>query len=181
MNNKSEMRAASEERPPTYKGLIDNNSKLSGNVMKISNYDNNQYVGNSSSVNSPLISRKSSQNSGNNTNNNNKFWSKSQSSTPQHMKQKQFNTIASNSSREKSPFLYDRRLNKSFETPNGLLCDNVMRCQNERSAKNTLFRRSSTPQLNSIYYDSNPRDSISSSWCCGNFVLKQWKKMHQHY
>lgn len=164
---RNELRAASEERTPTYKGYNDNNLKLSGNIKKIpSNYDN--HIGSSSSANSPLISRKSS------VIQQNKIWGKS--STSQNVKQKQFNTIAANS-REKSPFLYDRRLNKSFETANGLLCDNT-KCQSDKSIKNTLFRRSSTPQL---HYDANSRDSISSSWCCGNFVLKQWKKMHQQY
>lgn len=163
---KNELRAASEERPP--KGFID--QKFHGHMKKVpSNYDNNS----NPSVNSPLISRKSSLQQ-------NKIWGKSQSPTPQQMKQKQFNTIAANN-REKSPFLYDRRLNKSFETANGLLTEN-MNCHNEKGMKNSLFRRSSTPQLHSVYYDnSNPRDSVTSSWCCGNFVLKQWKKMHQQY
>lgn len=164
---KNDFRAASEERPPTYKAQppVDNNTRFCGNLKKMSsNYDN--YL--SSGSNSPMM-RKSG----------NKFWGKSQSPTPQHMKQKQFNTIAANS-RETSPFLYDRRLNKSFETANGLLNENT-KCQNEKAMKNTIFRRSSTPQLHSIYYDGNARDSVNSSWCCGNFVLKHWKKMNQQY
>lgn len=166
---KNELRAASEERPAK---SLQTDNRFHGNLKKIpSNYDNNN-IG-SSSANSPLISRKSSAHQ-------NKFWGKSQSPTPQQMKQKQFNTIAANS-REKSPFLYDRRLNKSFETANGLLTENT-NCLNDKGMKNSLFRRSSTPQLHSVYYDgSNPRDSVASSWCCGNFVLKQWKKMHQQY
>lgn len=167
MGNKNEMRAASEERPATsYKAQpsVDNNTRFCGNLKKVSsNYDNH------SATNSPLIPRKSA----------GKFWGKSQSPTPQQLKQKQFNTIAA-SSRETSPFLYDRRLNKSFETANGLLDEN-RRCQNEKGMKNSIFRRSSTPQLHSIYYDGNARDSVTSSWCCGNFVVKQWKKMNQHY
>jgi hypothetical protein len=168
---KNEFRAASEERPPTYKGQppVDNNTRFCGNLKKMSsNYDN--YL--SSGANSPMNTRKSGQH---------KFWGKSQSPTPQHVKQKQFNTIAANS-RETSPFLYDRRLNKSFDsTANGLLNENT-KCQNEKATKSTIFRRSSTPQLHSIYYDGNARDSVnSSSWCCGNFVLKQWKKMNQQY
>lgn len=167
MGNKNEMRAASEERPATYKAQppVDNNTRFCGNLKKMSsNYDNH------SASNSPSVARKSSQN---------KFWGKSQSPTPQQAKQKQFNTIAA-SSRETSPFLYDRRLNKSFETANGLLDEN-RRCQNEKGTKNSIFRRSSTPQLHSIYCDGNARDSVTSSWCCGNFVVKQWKKMNQHY
>lgn len=168
---KNELRANSEERPPTYKGQppVDNNTRFCGNLKKqSSNYDNHL----SSGANSPLIARKSGQH---------KFWSKSQSSSPQQFKQKQFNTIAAKG-RETSPFLYDRRLNKSFETANGLLEENL-KCQNEKGMKNSIFRRSSTPQLHSVYYDgSNARDSVTSSWnCCGNFVLKQWKKMNPHY
>lgn len=163
------MRAASEERPP--KGFAD--SRLYGNLKKQPSCYDNANVG-GQSANSPLVLRKS-------LTQQNKFWSKSQSPTPQQMKQKQFNTIAANS-REKSPFLYDRRLNKSFETANGLLTDNGTNCLNEKGMKNSLFRRSSTPQLHSVYYDGgNQRDSVGSSWCCGNFVLKQWKKMHQQY
>ena len=168
---KNEFRAASEERPPTYKAQppVDNNTRFCGNLKKLSsNYDNHLCSG----TNSPSNARKSGHN---------KFWGSksSQSPTPQQLKQKQFNTIATNS-RETSPFLYDRRLNKSFETANGLL-DEHTKCQNEKATKNTIFRRSSTPQLHSIYYDGNQRDSVTSSWCCGNFVLKQWKKMNQHY
>lgn len=166
---KNDLRAASEERPPTYKAqpAVDNNTKFCGNLKKMSsNYDNHL----SSGTNSPVVSRKTAQH---------KFWSKSQSSTTQQVKQKQYNTIAANS-RETSSFLYDRRLNKSFETANGLSDENL-RCQNEKAMKNSIFRRSSTPQLHSIYYDGNARDSVTSSWCCGNFVLKQWKKMNQHY
>lgn len=165
---KNEFRAASEERPPTYKAQppVDNNTRFCGNLKKMSsNYDNYLNSGN----NSPSVVRKSQH----------KFWSKSQSPTPQQVKQKQFNTIAANS-RETSPFLYDRRLNKSFETANGLLEDNT-KCQNEKGMKNSIFRRSSTPQLHSLYYEGNARDSVTSSWCCGNFVLKQWKKMNQQY
>lgn len=162
---KNELRAASEERPPTYKAQppVDNNTRFCGNLKKLSsNYDNHHAA-------SPSVVRKSAQH---------KFWNKSQSPTPQQAKQKQFNTIAVDS-RETSPFLYDRRLNKSFETAHGLLDENP-KCQNEKG-KNSLFRRSSTPQLHSLYYDGNPRDSVTSSWCCGNFVLKQWKKMNPHY
>ncbi|KAG5675537.1 hypothetical protein PVAND_005433 [Polypedilum vanderplanki] len=171
---KEEIRAASEERPPTYKGLTDNNNfkHLGTNFKKFpSNYDSQNL--NNITANSPLLARKSCFQQ-------NKFWCKSQSPTPtQQARQKQFNTIASNSG-EKSSFLYDRRLNKSFETANGLLTENA-NCQNDKSIKNSLFRRSSTPQLHSIYCEGNQRDSVTSSWCCGNFVLKQWKKMNQQY
>ena len=166
---KHDFRATSEERPPTYKAQppVDNNTKYCGNLKKLSsNYD--IHLG--ARPHSPLIIRKSGPH---------KFWGKSQLLTPQQTKQKQFNTITANS-RETSPFLYDRQLNKSFETANGLLEDNI-KCQNEKGCKNSIFRRSSTPQLHSLYNDGNARDSVSSTWCCGNFVLKQWKKMNQHY
>lgn len=156
------IRAASEERPSTCKVQTsnDNVTKLcSGNMKKLpSNYDN--YV--SSGNNSPILMTRKSQH---------KFWSKSPTPSQQ-MKQKQFNTIAA-SNRESTPFLYDRRLNKSFETANGLLAENSI-TYIDNSGKNTFFRRSSTPT------DVTSRDSVASSWCCGNFV-KQWKKMNQHY
>lgn len=181
-SSRAEIRAASEERasqPPSSLVLktqkapsLDNNSsRLYANVKKqMSNYDN--HFNSSSASNSPLVTRKST---------GAKFWQGKIQATPSmQMKQKAFNTIGS-SSREKSSFLYDRRLNKSFETANGLMMDeSPTRCQNEKSIKNSLFRRSSTPQLHSMYYDGNSRDSVNSSWCCGNFVLKQWKKMNQY-
>lgn len=175
-SSRVEIRAASEERPShssnkTQKtpSLDNNSSRLYGNVKKqTSNYDN--HFNSSSASNSPLVTRKST---------GAKFWQGKIQATPSmQVKQKAFNTIASGS-REKSSFLYDRRLNKSFETANGLMMDEIpSRCPNE---KNSLFRRSSTPQLHSLYYDGNSRDSINSSWCCGNFVLKQWKKMNQYW
>lgn len=175
-SSRAEIRAASEERPSpsvtnrTQKtpSLDNNSSRLYGNAKKpTSNYDN--HFNSSSASNSPLVARKST---------GAKFWQGKIQATPSmQAKQKAFNTIAS-SSREKSSFLYDRRLNKSFETANGLMMDeSPQRCQTE---KNSLFRRSSTPQLHSLYYDGNSRDSVNSSWCCGNFVLKQWKKMNQY-
>lgn len=164
---KNEFRAASEERPPTYKAQppVDNNTRFCGNLKKLSsNYDNH------SGASSP-VARRSTQN---------KFWSRSKSLTQQQAKQKQFNTIAANS-RETSPFLYDRRLNKSFETADRLLTENP-KCQNDKAMKNSIFRRSSTPQLHSLNYEgNNPRDSVTSTWCCGNFVFKQWKKINQQY
>jgi hypothetical protein len=166
---KHEFRAASEERHS------DNNHKsMFANLKKMSsNYDN--YM--NSPSHSPHVPRKS-------TTTSNKFWSKS----PTSHRQKQFNTIAAADSRETSPFLYDRRLNKSFETANGFM-DEKENYQNENrgnNRNNAIFRRSSTPQLHNIHncdaggYD-NGRDSMNSTWCCGNFVVKQWKKMNQHY
>jgi len=133
-----DIRAVSEDRPTSsYK---DNNAKFCGTSKFKKNSSND------ASSNSPLLLRS------------NKLWNKSAS------QQKQFNAIAA---RDKSPFLYDRRVNKSFEAT-------MEDYNNEKSGKNSLLRRSSTPQL-------NHRDSVSSSWCCGNFVMKQWKKMNQQY
>lgn len=174
---RNDLRGASEERSSAtskYQGkqvnpsLDNNNSRLYGNAKKLSsNYEN--YVNNSSSTNSPLLSRKST---------GVKFWQGKIHANPMHHNHKAFNTFHPSCSHEKSPFLYDRRLNKSFETANDLMDDNLTKCHNDKSMKNSLFRRSSTPQLHSMYHD-NSRDSVHSSWCCGNFVLKQWKKMNQ--
>lgn len=168
---KHEFRAASEERRSSENHV----KSMFGNLKKMSsNYDN--FV-NCSTSNSPSTHRKSS---------NAKFWSKS----PTPHRQKQFNTIAAADSRETSPFLYDRRLNKSFETANEFL-DEKERQLNEQSIKSAHFRRSSTPHLHNIHCDGadeslasggkeHSRDSMNSTWCCGNFV-KQWKKMNQNY
>lgn len=164
MGMKHEFRAASEERHSdnNHRSMFQNLKKMS------SNYDN--YA--NSPSNSPQNPRKSS--------NSNKFWSKS----PTSHRQKQFNTIAAVDSRETSPFLYDRRLNKSFETPESFM-DDKEKFSNEKGLKSSIFRRSSTPQLHNIHCDAgghdNVRDSMNSTWCCGNFVVKQWKKMNQHY
>lgn len=176
MGTKNELRAASEERPPTYKAThpVDTNTKFCGvNIKKMSsNYDN---VYQNSNPNSPLLLRKNAQQK--------QLWNKSQSPPPtspaaQKQLNKQFATMTANK-REKSSFLYDRRLNKSFETANGLINENT-KCINEQTAKHSFFRRSSTPQLHNIN-DGNSRDSVTSSWCCGNFVMKQWKKINPQY
>lgn len=65
--------------------------------------------------------------------------------------------------------LYDRRVNRSFES-----------AQEQR--KTGPLRRS-TPHL-AGRDDIRPQESAGSSsrhsatWCCGNFVLKQWRKMN---
>lgn len=74
--------------------------------------------------------------------------------------------------------LYDRRKNRSFEAPS--------RDMIRRSTTNAPLRRS-TPHLLSddIYADANEQNDRkskrhSATWCCGNFMLKQWKKVHQY-
>ena len=182
----NDMRAASEERPPSFNTLnnlnkpFDNNSNssklCSGNLKKIaSNYDNIN-----SGPSSPLTMRKSGQV---------KFWSKLSPSpstankqSSQQLRFKQYNTIASNK-QEKSAFLYDKRLNKSFETANGLIHENSHYTNYNVDEQNLKNRRSSTPQLNGNdvnILDEAARNSVNSTWCCGNFVLKQWKKMNQY-
>lgn len=64
--------------------------------------------------------------------------------------------------------LYDRRLNRSFETPQN--CDEKL-----------LPLRRSTPHLagDELYgNDGGASSRHSATWCCGNFVLKQLKKMN---
>lgn len=64
--------------------------------------------------------------------------------------------------------LYDRRVNRSFEAPP------------PPDMKLGPMRRS-TPHLaegNELRADGSSRHS--ATWCCGNFVLKQWRKMHNY-
>lgn len=63
--------------------------------------------------------------------------------------------------------LYDRRLNRSFEAPQGL--------------KKASPLRRSTPHLaaEEIIQD-NDSHRQSATWCCGNFVMKQWRKMNNY-
>lgn len=74
--------------------------------------------------------------------------------------------------------LYDRRVNRSFEAPSR---DMIIRPA-------TPLRRS-TPHLladngddgDEIYQDasnSTTSNRHSATWCCGNFMLKQWKKIN---
>lgn len=70
--------------------------------------------------------------------------------------------------------LYDRRTNRSFEAPSRDMIHPI----------NANLRRS-TPHLISddIYTDTNENRKSkrhSATWCCGNFMLKQWKKVHQY-
>lgn len=62
--------------------------------------------------------------------------------------------------------IYDRRLNRSFETP-------------PKELKSTPLRRS-TPHLgiDNVQPDNISRHSVT--WCCSNFVIKQWRKMHNY-
>lgn len=80
---------------------------------------------------------------------------------------------------DQTPYgLYDRRKNRSFEAPS--------RDMIRSSTTNGPLRRS-TPHLLSddIYADANEQNNRkskrhSATWCCGNFMLKQWKKVHQY-
>lgn len=69
--------------------------------------------------------------------------------------------------------LYDRRTNRSFETPS----------KDVAGAGNNVYLRRSTPHLASeaIYPEQgnrNQNNRHSATWCCGSFMLKQWKKMN---
>lgn len=74
--------------------------------------------------------------------------------------------------------LYDRRTNRSFEAPSRDMIHRTI------GTTNGPLRRS-TPHLLSddIYADteqSRKSKRHSATWCCGNFMLKQWKKVHQY-
>lgn len=75
------------------------------------------------------------------------------------------------------PGLYDRKLNRSFEKPEGLIRRNSKESSNIAS---THLRRSS-PHLATDEYlsDDHFRNSISPMWCCG--VMKQLRKMNFQY
>lgn len=80
-----------------------------------------------------------------------------------------------------SPYgLYDRRVNRSFEAPSR---DRVH--SNSKSSAMEPFLRQSTPHLTSDnLYDGretrNQSNRHSATWCCGSFMLKQWKKMNNY-
>lgn len=73
--------------------------------------------------------------------------------------------------------LYDRRTNRSFDAPSRDMVKPI-------ESANVQLRRS-TPHLLSddIYVDADQNRKSkrhSATWCCGNFMLKQWKKVHQY-
>lgn len=73
--------------------------------------------------------------------------------------------------------LYDRRTNRSFEAPSRDMIQPI--------DSNNIHLRRSTPHLLSddIYTDTDQTRKSkrhSATWCCGNFMLKQWKKVHQY-
>lgn len=81
--------------------------------------------------------------------------------------------------------LYDRRVNRSFETPS-----REMTIDARDPANGAVHLRRSTPHLVSdaaIYQEQKSSESgsqatnrHSATWCCGNFMLKQWKKMNNY-
>lgn len=73
--------------------------------------------------------------------------------------------------------LYDRRTNRSFEAPSRDMIRAI--------DTNNVHLRRSTPHLLSddIYGDAEHKRKSkrhSATWCCGNFMMKQWKKVHQY-
>lgn len=73
--------------------------------------------------------------------------------------------------------LYDRRVNRSFETPSRDMIRGI-------ESNNVHLRRSTPHLLSDDHYvdeDQNRKSKRhSATWCCGNFMLKQWKKVHQY-
>lgn len=72
--------------------------------------------------------------------------------------------------------LYDRRANRSFETP-----------PREPLIQTTSTLRRSTPHLvtDDIYpghqeYHMGTITRNSATWCCGKFMSKQWKKLNNY-
>lgn len=63
--------------------------------------------------------------------------------------------------------LYDRRINRSFEAPP------------TPEHKVGPLRRS-TPHLVSDDMQTDSASRHSATWCCGNFVLKQWRKINNY-
>lgn len=70
-------------------------------------------------------------------------------------------------SRCKFDGLYDRRINRSFEAPP------------TPEHKVGPLRRS-TPHLVSDDMQTDSASRHSATWCCGNFVLKQWRKINNY-
>lgn len=158
----SEWRANSEERSP--RQGTPNKYKYKAS----SNYDNLY----SNSCTTPLLTRKKHSpqskiwKNSNQSPQNNVKWQQQQQQSSQHQIQSQ-----DYYQQKQQPPLYDRRLNRSFEAPQELT---------RNISKMTPLRRS-TPHLpGEDLHQSIPttRNSSTSSWCCGNFVMKQWRKVH---
>lgn len=149
---KHEWRAASEEKRTTRSGIPKYDYKTG------SNYDN-IYI-NSSTVNTPLLTT---------VKHKTKIWKSNQTQRNPSFQQLQ----QQDTEQQQQQLLYDRRLNRSFEAPQGYV----------KSIKNSQLRRS-TPHLASDEMPSTThpisRNSTTSSWCCGNFVLKQWRKVNNY-
>lgn len=63
-------------------------------------------------------------------------------------------------------YLYDRRTNRSFESPHEQLKTGPM--------------RRSTPHLAGDDLQPDNTSRHSATWCCGNFMKKQWRKMNNY-
>lgn len=69
--------------------------------------------------------------------------------------------------------LYDRRTNRSFEAPS----------RDTTAIATSGHLRRSTPHL--VNDDDNDKNNAhsnrhSTTWCCGNFMMKQWKKINNY-
>lgn len=88
--------------------------------------------------------------------------------------------------------LYDRRTNRSFETPPREPKHQDVFFLHQEAAHGTPTLRRSTPHLVSddIYQhadniggsgaENNTIGRSSATWCCGKFMSKQWKKLNNY-
>lgn len=160
----TEWRSRNLDEKPTASSSNSSPSKFNNLKYKTSsNYDN--LYQNSTSCMTPLLTRKKFGSP-------NKIWrSSSNQSSPSTNLKKKSSIIDKQQHHQSPPMLYDRRLNRSFEAPQGL------------SSKLNVTRRS-TPHLasgdidDSRFHTTTSRSSSTTSWCCGNFMSKQWRKVH---
>lgn len=92
--------------------------------------------------------------------------------------------VAATTTMTEHPGLYDRKLNRSFEKPEGgVAAPNEYYVSASAGNRNSSPLRRSTPHLaaaDEYYIDPDFRNSIApASWCCG--VMKQLRKMNLQY
>lgn len=83
--------------------------------------------------------------------------------------------------------LYDRRTNRSFEAP-GEVSDRhqhykigpLRRSTPHLASGDGGFDGANVGGLTTSAASTSPSNRHSATWCCGNFVLKQWRKMNNY-